>query len=76
MLFRSDMENEVIEVLNDELDVKSYREESRHFINCVKNDQQPIIVGEDGLMALKVSHAILASHRENRVVPVESRCRE
>ncbi len=71
-----DMENEVIEVLNDELDVKSYREESRHFIHCVKRDQQPTITGEDGLMALRVSHAILASHRENRVVPVESRCKE
>ncbi|MFC1716084.1 Gfo/Idh/MocA family protein [Candidatus Poribacteria bacterium] len=69
----SDMENETIEVLNDKLDVKSYRAESRHFIDCVKNNREPTITGEDGLMALRVSHAILTSHRENRVVPVEGK---
>ena len=66
----SDMENEIIEVINDKLDVNSYREESRHFIDCVKNDRQPTITGEDGLMALRISHAILTSHRENKVIPV------
>ncbi|MBC8231518.1 Gfo/Idh/MocA family oxidoreductase [bacterium] len=66
----SDMENEIIEVINDKLDVKSYREESKHFIDCVENNRQPTITGEDGLLALRISHAILTSHRENRVVPV------
>ena len=36
--------------------------------DCVKNDWQPNITGEDALMTLKVSHAILTSHRGNRVV--------
>ena len=65
-----DMENEVIEVINDKLDINSYREENRHFIDCVKNDRQPGITGEDGLAALRVSHAILASHREGRAIKI------
>jgi len=65
-----DMENEIIEVLNDKLDVNSYREEDRHFIDCVKNDRQPGITGEDGLAALRVSYAILASHREGRIIKI------
>lgn len=65
-----DMENEIIEVINDELDINSYREESRHFIDCVRNDRQPGITGEDGLAALRVSHAILASHREGRAIRI------
>ena len=64
----SDMENEIIEVINDNLDVKSYREESKHFIDCIKSNRQPTITGEDGLIALRISHAILTSHRENRIV--------
>lgn len=66
----SDMENEIIEVINDELDVASYREESRHFIDCVKRDLQPTVTGEDGLAALRLSHGILTSHREDRVIQI------
>ena len=68
----ADMESELIEVINDMPDVRSYREESRHFIDCVKNDREPTITGRDGLMALRVSHAILTSHRESRVVRVSN----
>jgi predicted dehydrogenase len=67
----SQMPYETIEVLNDKLDVGSYREESRHFVDCVANDLDPMITGEDGLAALRISHAILASHREGRVVTLE-----
>lgn len=68
----SDMENEIIEVINDKLDVNSYREEDMHFIDCVRNNREPTITGEDGLIALRISHAILTSHRENRVVTIRN----
>jgi predicted dehydrogenase len=55
-------------VLNDDLDVHSYREESRHVIDCIRNDRTPMITGEDGLAALRISHAILASQRKGAVV--------
>jgi predicted dehydrogenase len=61
---------ERIEVINDRLDIRSYREESRHFIDCAISDCQPAITGTDGLAALRISRAILASHRERRVVRV------
>ena len=64
------MEYERIDVLNDQLDVHSYRDESRHFVDCVQNDLAPTVTGEDGLAALRISHAILASHRERRVVSI------
>jgi len=67
-----DMEYERIDVLNDKLDVHSYRDESRHFIDCVQNDRQPTATGEDGLAALRISHAILASHHERRVVTLDT----
>jgi myo-inositol 2-dehydrogenase/D-chiro-inositol 1-dehydrogenase len=66
------MEHETIEVLNDKLDVQSYREESRHFLDCVANDRQPTVTGRDGLVALRISHAILTSHRESRVVALKT----
>jgi predicted dehydrogenase len=65
------MEYERIDVLNDKLDVQSYREESRHFVDCVQNDRPPSITGEDGLAALRISHAILTSHHERRVVLID-----
>ena len=66
-----DMEYERIDVLNDKLDVRSYRDESRHFLDCVRNDREPSITGEDGLAALRISHAILTSHHEGRVVTID-----
>jgi myo-inositol 2-dehydrogenase/D-chiro-inositol 1-dehydrogenase len=62
------MAHETIEVLNDKLDVKSYREESRHFVDCVAHDRRPMVTGEDGLAALRISHAMLTSHREGTAV--------
>jgi predicted dehydrogenase len=63
-----EMEHETIEVLDEKLDVQSYREESRHFIDCLLQGRHPSISGEDGLQALRVSHAILTAQRENRPV--------
>jgi myo-inositol 2-dehydrogenase/D-chiro-inositol 1-dehydrogenase len=64
------MPYETIEVLNDTLDVASYREESRHFVDCVRHDRTPSITGEDGLRALRVSHAIMAAHRQGKTVDI------
>jgi myo-inositol 2-dehydrogenase/D-chiro-inositol 1-dehydrogenase len=65
-----EMAHEQIEVLDDTVDVRPYREESRHFIDCVIRDRPPAITGEDGLAALRISHALLRSSREGRVVPL------
>jgi predicted dehydrogenase len=65
------MEHEVIEVIGDRLDVNSYREESCHFMDCIHRCRQPIVTGQDGVEALRISHAILTSHRERRVVHLD-----
>lgn len=39
----------------------SYRQEWQHFLNCIENEDTPIVGGEDGLDALKVVEAIRAS---------------
>ena len=65
----SDMEHEHIEVINDSYaNSNCYEMENRHFIDCIANDLPPAITGDDGLAALKVSHAILDSHHKNEVI--------
>lgn len=63
-----DMASEMIEIIDEPLDICSYLAENRHFIDCIMNDIQPTVTGEDGLAALRVSHAILASHRDKMVI--------
>lgn len=63
-----EMAHEQIEVLDDRLDISSYREESRHFVDCVAEGRAPSVSGEDGLRALRVSHAILASQAGGQTV--------
>ena len=66
-----DMAYESISVINDMLSTTdSYLAESKHFIECIENDKQPAISGADGLRALHVSHAILRSSHEGKVVQV------
>jgi myo-inositol 2-dehydrogenase/D-chiro-inositol 1-dehydrogenase len=67
----TEMAHEQIEVLDDRIDVTSYREEGRHFIACVAEDRPPNITGEDGLRALRVSHAILASQAHGETITIE-----
>lgn len=62
------MEYEQIEILNDRLDVNSYREESRYFVECVADDKPPAITGADGLRALRVSYAVLAAQHTGQTV--------
>lgn len=65
-----DMEYEAVTVINDAFDVSSYIAEDRHFVDCVEKNLQPSVTGEDGLQALRISQAILTSHREQRVVSI------
>jgi predicted dehydrogenase len=64
------MESEMVEVIDDSFDRCSYLAENRHFIDCIVNDLQPIVTGEDGLAALRVSHAIITSHRDKMVISI------
>jgi len=65
-----DMENEQIEVFHDPLDDASYLEENRHFLECIDEGSTPLVTGMDGLKALRVSHGILKSSRENCIVTI------
>ena len=47
---------------------EAYIEEDRSFIKCILNDEQPIISGYDGKMAVKVVKAGNLSIKEKRVV--------
>lgn len=62
------MDREKVETLGDIFGPQSYLDEDRHFVECVLHDWQPGVTGEDGLAALRVSHAILASERKRAVV--------
>lgn len=62
------MAHEQIEVLDDRLDASSYREEGRHFVACVAEGRAPAISGDDGLAALRVSHAILESQASGQTI--------
>lgn len=66
-----DMPYEERVVLNDPLDVASYRAENEHFVTCVADDLEPMVTGEDGLRALRISHALHEAQKENRIVPLE-----
>ncbi len=65
-----DMPHEVIEVIDDDLDARPYRAEARHFIDCILDGAPPTTSGHDGLRALTVAEAILASHRMGRTITV------
>ena len=60
-----DMDEAMEENLDD--DDFSYAEEDDHFLDCVANDRELLVTGEDGLAALKVSLAMLKSHQEQVV---------
>lgn len=68
-----DMEDELIEIIEkDTLDVTSYYEENRYFIDCVLHDRALSVTGLDGLKALEISHAILESSQKGAVVSVNA----
>ena len=57
--------------MNDSLDEKSYLAENRHFIECIEKDKEPKVTGKDGLEVLKISNAILESHKTGQVIKIK-----
>jgi len=47
------------------------REEICHFIDCIQQDKEPIVTGEDGKKDLEIALAVIRSIRENKVVELE-----
>ena len=43
-------------------------ESIRHFVDCVVNDKEPMVTGEDGLAATKIISAIQESSRKGKPV--------
>lgn len=43
-------------------------EQCRHFVQCVREERQPLVTGEDGLRALRVAHAIREKIDERSVI--------
>lgn len=62
-LFTDEMEHEHTTPLNDPFDSESYYTENKHFIECIKNGQSPLVNEDNGVEALKVSLAALESAR-------------
>lgn len=48
----------------------SYREELKHFLDCILKDQEPLIDGHSALNVLEIIEAIRNSSRDGKVVPV------
>lgn len=57
-----DMDEAAEENIDD--DDFSYAAESDYFLDCIMNDRELMITGEDGLIALKISLAMLKSHQK------------
>jgi len=45
-----------------------YRQEIRHFLECVQTGARPVVTGEDGLQVLKVALAVKESARLQRTI--------
>ena len=49
---------------------QGYPQELKHFIDCVRNDTQPLITGEDGRAVLELIYAAYKSARTGQKVPL------
>jgi myo-inositol 2-dehydrogenase/D-chiro-inositol 1-dehydrogenase len=47
---------------------QGYPHELKHFIDCVQNDQQPLITGEDGRAVLEIIYAAYASAGQGKKI--------
>lgn len=47
---------------------QGYPQELSHFIDCVRNEKQPLVTGEDGLAVLEMVYAAYASAKQGRKV--------
>ncbi len=63
-----DDEFENIEMLQDNLDEKSYKNETDDFINSILTGGKPLVSVRDGYETLRVSHAILESSKNCSIV--------
>ena len=63
-----DDEFEVVEMLQDDLDDRSYRRQTDDFIEAITTGRKPLVSVSDGYQALRVSHAILESARSGETV--------
>ena len=61
-------EFEVVEMLQDDLDDRSYRRQTDDFIAAITTGRRPLVSVADGYQALRVSHAILESARTGETV--------
>jgi predicted dehydrogenase len=64
-------EYERIEMLRDNLDVRSYRAETDDFVDAILTGKAPLTSARDGYETLRVSHAILESARTGMTVSLE-----
>ncbi len=53
---------------------ETYVDELRIFVDCVLNDGQPPVTGEDGRQSVIMGHAAWKSYRENRPVRLDEIC--
>ena len=63
-----EMQREIIERFDDKFDEKSYLAENRYFADCVEKAVKPRINEHNGYKTVRISQAILRSHRERIVV--------
>jgi myo-inositol 2-dehydrogenase/D-chiro-inositol 1-dehydrogenase len=66
-----DDEYEKVEMLQDDLDTKSYEEETNDFISAILTGRKPLVSAMDGYETLRVSHAILESAKGNSIVEID-----
>ena len=48
----------------------SYREELKHFIDCILQDKEPLIDGYSALSVIEIIEAIRSSSRDGKVVSI------
>lgn len=46
------------------------KNELEHFIQCIKEDKEPLITGQDGRYALEIAIAAIKSYKENKTIIV------
>ena len=66
----ADLPHEEVIRINDPFDSESYYTENKHFIECIEKGKQPLVTANNGVMALRVSHAILESAKKGQTVQV------
>jgi len=49
---------------------QGYPQELKHFIECVRDDKQPVVTGEDGRAVLEIMNAAYHSARTGQKVPL------